>query len=65
MFLPATTRDDRDESAFGDYFWSYPNAVAYHGGGWGNGRHAGAFRLYVGYDAGVSNSSLGGRLAKV
>ncbi len=63
VFLPTTTRDDRDESAFGDYFWSYPNAVAYHGGDWGYGQNAGAFHLSV--FAGFSGSILGGRLAKV
>lgn len=65
VFLPATTRDDRDESAFGDYFWSYPNAVAYHGGNWGDGRYAGAFHLAVGTGAEFSYSVIGGRLAKV
>lgn len=65
VFLPATTRGDRDELAFGDYFWSYPNAVAYHGGLWGDGQIAGAFRLNVYYDAGFSVSDIGGRLAKV
>ena len=65
VFLPAATRDDRDESAFGDYFWSYPNSVAYHGGGWGNGAGAGLFYLDVTDAASFSCTPLGGRLAKV
>jgi hypothetical protein len=65
VFLPVTTREDRDESAFGDYFWSYHNAVAYHGANWGYGRDAGLFYLGVGSGASVSSSGIGGRLAKV
>ena len=65
VFLPASTRDDREDSAFGDYFWSYPNAVAYYGGYWGNGQSAGLFLLGVGYGAEFSYSGIGGRLAKV
>lgn len=65
LFLPKKTRDERDESGYGDYFWSYPNAVAYHGGDWGGGQTAGLFLLNVNIDAGFSLSLLGGRLAKV
>lgn len=64
VFLPAATRDDRDDSAFGNYFWSYPNAVAYHGGYYGHGSSAGLFCLYVFSTASNAHSSLGGRLAK-
>ena len=65
VFLPATTRDDRDKSAFGDYFWSYPNAVAYHGGYWSYGANAGLFYLDVADAASNSSANVGGRLAKV
>ena len=65
VFLPATTREDRDESTFGNYFWSYRNAVAYHGGTWGNGANAGLFYLRVYNSASYALTGIGGRLAKV
>jgi hypothetical protein len=65
VFLPTSTRDDSDEAPYGNYFWSYPNAVAYHGGYWGTGANAGLFYLYVSNAASNSNTSFGGRLAKV
>lgn len=65
MFLPKKTHDDRDKSAFGNYFWAYRNAVAHHGGDWGYGGNAGLFPLSVSCGAEVSGPLLGGRLAKV
>lgn len=65
VFLPATTREDRDESTFGNYFWSYRNAVAYHGGSWSNGANAGLVYLHVCSSASNAYTHIGGRLAKV
>lgn len=65
VFLPSSTRDDSDEAPYGNYFWSYTNAVAYHGGHWSYGANAGLFYLHVYYDASGSSTDIGGRLAKV
>ncbi len=65
VFLPTSTRDDRDEAPYGNYFWSYPNAVAYHGGSWSDGAYAGLFYLSVYGAASFANPAVGGRLAKV
>lgn len=65
VFLPSITRDDSDEAPYGNYFWSYPNAVAYHGGCWGDGADAGLFCLDVSDAASDSGAHIGGRLAKV
>ena len=65
VFVAKKTREDRDDSAFGNYFWAWENAVAYHGGGWANGANAGLFCLYVDTDVSYSYTILGGRLAKV
>ena len=65
LFLPATTRDEREDSAFGNYFWSYREGVAYHGGYYGYGANAGLFYLNVADAASYSYTYLGGRLAKV
>jgi len=65
MFLPASTRDNSDDSAFGSYFWAWENAVAYHGGGWGYGAPAGLFCLAAYGAASGSGTNIGGRLAKV
>ena len=65
MFVAKKTREDRDDPAFGNYFWAWENAVAYHGGDWGNGADAGLFCLLVPYAASVSHTGVGGRLAKV
>mgnify|MGYP003393293364 CR=1 FL=1 len=65
VFVAKKTREDRDDSAFGNYFWSCENAVAYHGGKWGNGADAGLFYLLVSNAASYSYTSVGGRLAKV
>lgn len=64
-FLPASTRENREDSAFGDYCWALSRAVAYHGGHWGGGALAGLFNLYVLYAASHAHSRIGGRLAKV
>lgn len=65
VFVPTSTRDDSDEAPYGNYFWSYPNAVAYHGGHWGSGATAGLFCLGVNGAASSSSTYIGGRLAKV
>lgn len=65
VFLPTSTRDDADDAPYGNYFWSYTNAVAYHGGNWGAGATAGLFYLTVTSAASRSHSYFGGRLAKV
>lgn len=65
VFVPKKMREGRDDSAFGNYFWAWENAVAYHGGYWSGGAHAGLFCLPVSHDASYSYSSIGGRLAKV
>lgn len=65
LFLPKKTRDDREESGYGDYFWGSDNAVAYHGGDWSYGANAGLFCLSVVSAASGASSAVGGRLAKV
>lgn len=65
VFLPKKTQDDREESAYRCYTWSYANAVAYHGGFYGNGSSAGLFYLNVDYAASYADTLVGGRLAKV
>ena len=64
-FVAKKTREDSDASAFGNYFWAWENAVAYHGGHWGAGANAGLFSLNVGHAASHSYTNVGGRLAKV
>ncbi|MEW5885464.1 MAG: Ig-like domain-containing protein [Pseudomonadota bacterium] len=53
------------QGSFGDHFWQAPNCVAYHGGSWGNGAHAGLFSLSLSNAASNVHTSFGGRLAKV
>lgn len=65
VFVAKKARDDRDDSAFGNYFWAWENAVAYHGGYWSGGECAGLFSLSVSNAASHSHSGIGGRLAKV
>jgi hypothetical protein len=65
VFVAKKTRDDRDDSAFGNYFWAWENAVAYHGGNWSSGATAGLFFLGVYSAASYSSTDIGGRLAKV
>ncbi len=65
VFVAKKTREDRDDSAFGNYFLAWENAAAYHGGAWGNGADAGLFCLAVSGAASHSHTGVGGRLAKV
>lgn len=65
VFVAKKTRDGRDASAYGNYFWGYENAVAYHGGYYGNGATAGLFCLHVHDAASSASPNIGGRLAKV
>jgi len=64
-FLPATVDPSPSNSTYADGLWSAANCVAYHGGSWSSGAVAGLFTLYVSNAASHSNTSLGGRLAKV
>ena len=65
VFVAKKTCEDSDDSAFGNYFWAWENAVAYHGCqyGQGYGGCAGLFCLNVANAASNSYSSVGGRLA--
>lgn len=65
VFLAKKVRGNHDESAFGNYFWSWGNGVAYYGGCWDYGAYAGLFCLYVTDAASYVITSIGGRLAKV
>lgn len=65
VFVAKKTREDRNDSAFGNYFWAWENAAAYHGGSWDYGASDGLFCLYVSYPASYVITSFGGRLAKV
>jgi hypothetical protein len=65
VFVAKKTREDSDDSAFGNYFWAWENAVAYHGGRWSGGAGAGLFYLTVYNAASDSSPGIGGRLAKV
>ena len=65
LFLPKKTHDDYGKGCFADYFWAYSNAVAYHGGNYGDGASAGLFDLDVYLAASYASTGIGGRLAKV
>ena len=65
VFVAKKTREDSDDSAFGNYFWAWESAVAYHGGHWSYGAYAGLFYLHVNDAASYSRANIGGRLAKV
>ena len=65
LLLPATSNATAGNGTTGDYFYSAANCVAYHGGAWGYGAHAGLFFLDVFNSASNASTSIGGRLAKV
>ena len=65
VFLPATIDASASNGTYADAFWSGVNCVAYHGGSWGAGAYAGLFSLSVTSAASYSDTSVGGRLAKV
>jgi hypothetical protein len=65
VFAAETANATAGNGTYGDYFWQAASSVAYHGGAWGTGAHAGLFYLYVGHAASYSNPDVGGRLAKV
>ena len=65
VFAAETTNATAGNGTYGDYFYQNPSCVAYHGGHWGDGAHAGLFYLLVYPAASTSGTILGGRLAKV
>ena len=65
VFAAETTNATAGNGTYGDYFYQAANCVAYHGGHWDNGAHAGLFYLNVHNAASYSGTHLGGRLAKV
>ena len=65
VFAAETTNATAGNGTYGDYFWQVASCVAYHGGNWAYGANAGLFYLNVSNDASNSNTSVGGRLAKV
>ena len=65
VFVPATIDASASNGTYADAFWSGVNCVAYHGGSWGAGAYAGLFSLSVTSAASYSDTSVGGRLAKV
>lgn len=65
VFAAETTNATAGNGTYGDYFYQSPSCVAYHGGYWSPGAHAGLFSLYVHSAASYSTTTLGGRLAKV
>lgn len=68
MFLPSEVISDEDDALIGDWVWGHwegRETVAYHGGYWTNGAHAGLFSLYLYYAPSYSSTDIGARLAKV
>ncbi|CAM5286864.1 hypothetical protein [Eoetvoesiella caeni] len=66
VFLPKKTRDEQDDSGFGDYTWAWSDGeVAYHGGSWPSAGVCGLFCLIVNGTASNSGAGISGRLAKV
>jgi hypothetical protein len=68
LFVASAVDGTEGNSTFADYFWSTgagSEYVAYHGGDWDNGSHAGLFILHLHDVASRSSTSIGGRLAKV
>ena len=65
VFAAETTNATAGNGTYGDYFYQSPSCVAYHGGNWGVGAHAGLFYLSVSDAASNSYPYIGGRLAKV
>ncbi|KAF2406713.1 hypothetical protein SAMN04490179_4550 [Pseudomonas antarctica] len=65
IFAPATIDGSASNGSYGDYVYSAANAVAYHGGGYGDGSNAGLFFLNVSSAASDAFTIVGGRLAKV
>ena len=67
-FLGETFDSTETNGSFGDYQYSpdlTEDNICYHGGYWGYGSKAGLFYLRLNYDASVSGSGFGFRLAKV
>lgn len=66
LFVPATTDSGEGNGTTADRLHSNgANKVAYHGGSYSYGSHAGLFLLYVNTAASYSSPHIGGRLAKV
>jgi hypothetical protein len=68
LFLPSEVTSDEDDALIGDWVWGRwegRETVAYHGGSWSDGSHAGLFDLHLNVAPSNSNTYLGARLAKV
>ncbi|KXA71044.1 hypothetical protein [Bordetella hinzii] len=66
VFAAATVDASQSNGTYADSFhYRGGETVAYHGGDWANGAHAGLFYLNVHNAASYSSTSVGGRLAKV
>ena len=68
VIVPATVDGTQSGGSTGDYFSSNTSTddrIAYHGGSWGDGAHAGLFYLHVHYAPSDANGNIGARLAKV
>ena len=68
IIVPATVDSTASNGSTGDYFLSNANTddrIAYHGGGWSDGAHAGLVDLYVRDAPSGAGSGVGCRLAKV
>ena len=67
VIAPATVDGTQTNGSTGDYCYSNTSTddrIAYHGGRWGGGAHAGLFCLSVGLAPSASYSDLGARLAR-
>jgi hypothetical protein len=65
QFLAATTTTTEASGTLADYQYFSANCVAYHGGNWSDGSHAGLFCVIVSLASSHSGPYLGSRLAKV
>ncbi len=65
LFVPASTDTAEANGTTADYSYANPSCVAYHGGYYGSGSHAGLFYLLVYNAASHASAYVGGRLAKV
>lgn len=64
-FIAAGTTTTETSGTLADYQYFSANCVAYHGGHWSSGSHAGLFCAYFNVAASYSYTDVGSRLAKV
>jgi hypothetical protein len=67
VLLPASIADDPEDATAPDLYIAPDRgraSVTYHGGGWGSGSQAGLFGLDCRYPASLSDTNVGGRLAR-